>query len=698
MIHRRLISCFTFLFWLMAFNGYAQKTGGAQTGFTRLSQQTLTRWTGTYSFDLPLSEQVLKEFVKEHMGLSGDWNLVMENRIESPAAYHYHFQLIYKGTPLYHVQVGLNVSRAGKLLTLFTPTGIAGKQPLSTTFPDEQPARLLAAAQMGDVMYDAFTSEHVWVWNNGNLLPSVRVHVRTTDFRVQDFIVDENGELLERYDYNRYVHAPAPPDSLVDAHVFMPDPLTSAGVNYGGNYVDNNDGDSPYLNNERKAVAMKVMLDGDTFRLKGPYAEIKEFSIPDIPPVRSVVPSFDFTRSQDGFEDVNAYYHVNVFQEHVQALGFTNLVNYPIQIDAHALNGDDNSQFVAGTPGRLFFGEGGVDDAEDADVVNHEYGHAISQDAAPNTNWGTERNALDEANGDYFAASWSRYYSPNGWENVFTWDGHNEFWDGRTAVSSKHYPEDVQQNLYLDTDIWSATLMEIWGVVGMDVTDRILLQSMYSYAGNMSMQDAAYLYVEADELLYGGSHYPTLYKYFVARGLLPDTCTSFSGNNVVVNAGSDRTVCPGVEVTIGGSPTAFGNTIADSLRWTPASGLSCTDCSNPVVQTSQTTNYMVTAYWGVCPISDTVTVRITECQGLVSVIGSEAFRRGKNGTRLTWPAGDPIHATLWDVTGKMLDEYTSSSGNLPIDSRHLNQGVYLLQVDWNGERYVFRLAKNWPAN
>jgi hypothetical protein len=35
---------------------------------------------------------------------------------------------------------------------------------------------------------------------------------------------------------------------------------------------------------------------------------------------------------------------------------------------------------------RLAFGEGGVDDAEDVDVVLHEYGHAIQHDTVPG--WG----------------------------------------------------------------------------------------------------------------------------------------------------------------------------------------------------------------------------------------------------------------------------------------------------------------------
>ena len=41
--------------------------------------------------------------------------------------------------------------------------------------------------------------------------------------------------------------------------------------------------------------------------------------------------------------------------------------------DPSGANEADNSYYTAGT---LNFGEGGVDDAEDADIIIHEYGHA----------------------------------------------------------------------------------------------------------------------------------------------------------------------------------------------------------------------------------------------------------------------------------------------------------------------------------
>ena len=72
----------------------------------------------------------------------------------------------------------------------------------------------------------------------------------------------------------------------------------------------------------------------------------------------------------------------------------------------------DQSVFIGNSGNSyLLFGEGGVDDAEDADVIIHEYAHAISYAASPETNSGTERRGLDEGLGDYFAAIYSYQYN-----------------------------------------------------------------------------------------------------------------------------------------------------------------------------------------------------------------------------------------------------------------------------------------------
>ena len=82
--------------------------------------------------------------------------------------------------------------------------------------------------------------------------------------------------------------------------------------------------------------------------------------------------------------------------------------------------GGDNSFYRNGTKKlTITFGKGGVDDAEDAEVIVHEYGHAVH--AAQVFGFGSshEAGSIGEAWGDYLSvsvsptgASWSRRWAP----------------------------------------------------------------------------------------------------------------------------------------------------------------------------------------------------------------------------------------------------------------------------------------------
>src|SRR5690606_21449986 len=163
-------------------------------------------------------------------------------------------------------------------------------------------------------------------------------------------------------------------DSVVIGKVFNPDPLTTAQVVYGGAYIDNNDADSPALNNERQSKTFTEDFDGAVFRLQNDFIQLSDINGNGIQPVTSTTPVFDFTRHENGFEDVNTFYHLSKFRQYVHDLGFSS-ANALVIIDPHGTN-EDNSFFSA--PNNLIFGTGGVDDAEDADVLIHEYSHFIS--------------------------------------------------------------------------------------------------------------------------------------------------------------------------------------------------------------------------------------------------------------------------------------------------------------------------------
>src|SRR5690606_4713427 len=140
------------------------------------------------------------------------------------------------------------------------------------------------------------------------------------------------------------------------------------------------------------------------------------------------------------------------------------------------LSADNSIFYPAPSPKRIAFGIGGVDDAEDADVCIHEYAHFVSETASPGSNIGSQRNALDEGFGDYLAASYSTSINTFNRQWVYNWDGHNEFWNGRSVNSSKVYPHDTVSSIYRNGEMWSSALMKIYDEIGRAATDSLILQ------------------------------------------------------------------------------------------------------------------------------------------------------------------------------------------------------------------------------
>jgi hypothetical protein len=204
--------------------------------------------------------------------------------------------------------------------------------------------------------------------------------------------------------------------------------------------TDRNDSTSAELDAQRVWVSLPCETDTGTFFMRNKYVSITELEPPATPTTISFNNSFVYNRSQSGFEDLNVLYQIYVLQDHLHQLGFA-LAEAPLPVDAHALTGADNSFFTYSPFPQIHYGTGGVDDAEDADVITHEYGHALSYAAAPTTNIGTERSSVDEGFCDYLATSYSRNISEYFWDSMFTWDGHNEFWKGRVANASRVDPK-----------------------------------------------------------------------------------------------------------------------------------------------------------------------------------------------------------------------------------------------------------------
>lgn len=282
--------------------------------------------------------------------------------------------------------------------------------------------------------------------------------------------------------------------------VFNPDPLSSAQATYGSaGYVDGNDANTPELQAQLATVPIRdLTLTSGVYPLSGPYAVCVDWDTPAGTCPTSADGNFFYTRDDDNFEAVNVYFHIDAYMRYInQTLGIALTPRQyvgGVQFDPRGFQGQDNSSFSTAT-GRLRFGEGGVDDAEDADVVIHELGHGIHDWI---TNGGlSQTQGLSEGVGDYVAASYSRSFNhwptnaaPYFW--MFDWDGHNPFWPGR--ITNYHLNVTYQtlpSGLHTPGQYWASCNLLNYNSIGRQASDRAFLLGLAMTGATTNQQDAA---------------------------------------------------------------------------------------------------------------------------------------------------------------------------------------------------------------
>jgi hypothetical protein len=246
------------------------------------------------------------------------------------------------------------------------------------------------------------------------------------------------------------------------------------------------------------------------------------------------------------FDAVQTYFYLDFTQRYIQQLGFTNINNRKVTVNVNGVAADNSFYSPNGTgTGGLTTGSGGVDDAEDAEVMIHEYAHSIHDNSTPNI-WGTQgtpgvsagTRAMGEGFGDYFACSITTQHfeqAATPFETaVMEWDASsysNEVPPTiRNILSTKRYPADVVGQEHADGEIWSSTLWQIRGdfialagdyATGAQQADRLVLQSHFLLASpNVTFVDGALaLLAAADSLGYSQAQKDAVATRFGQRGI-----------------------------------------------------------------------------------------------------------------------------------------------------------------------------------
>jgi VCBS repeat-containing protein len=234
-------------------------------------------------------------------------------------------------------------------------------------------------------------------------------------------------------------------------------------------------------------------------------------------PSPRATPPYTSLRSvnQRAVDEASAYYDVNRSKEYLNALGFPSVMDHSIDLNAADPFTGDNS-FYSSVEKSIHLGTGGVDDAQDPDVVYHELMHAIQDDQVPGFGASEEAGALGEGTADYWAGELTDDAATTalGPACVGAWNavsfnpytGDPSTGCVRRLDSSKQFPRDLDGEVHDDGEIYSAALWRLRAALGGDVADRLVIKSHTFLQSSARFIDAADALHSADVALYGGAH------------------------------------------------------------------------------------------------------------------------------------------------------------------------------------------------
>ena len=310
------------------------------------------------------------------------------------------------------------------------------------------------------------------------------------------------------------------------AAIYAPNPVVMQG-GYDG-LRDRKDKDSPLLTSLRTTLPLE-RLEGTKGCLSGAYVDVRLGRKGK----KVCESSLDFTgvtRSNNRFEPLMAYFHIDRTRAYADGLGLSKpLRGKPQRVLANAIP-DDNS-FYSSMTHELVLGTGGVDDGEDADVIVHEYGHSLQDQAAPGSLQKREGATMGEGFGDYVAAMMSALGTGGSPFDtcIFDWDGISYSPTGTCGrLADRTYDVDkaeqkCRKEIHCVGEVWSSTLFALRSLLGTDaqgrsVMDRVTLESNFMLTKKSNFADGARALLAADQLLYAGVHTGVIEGGMVERG------------------------------------------------------------------------------------------------------------------------------------------------------------------------------------
>lgn len=452
---------------------------------------------------------------------------------------HVVFQQTLAGHPVYGAYLSVHLDGAGEIQVIH-----------SRTLPDLRLARTVASLSAVEAVQRARAAIQFGAPRANNPAPELVVLPAAGDvgrlvWRVMisaaepqgdwEVLVDAtSGEVIKRY--NRLV--------LARGRVF-----DTAAAQPGSRPA----GDLPPL----RTLTLQGL--DDSGWLRGQYVDVTGPAGYQPATAFSVDGNFQYDPEDPRLQEVMVYYYIDSTQRYLQTLGYSDRNDPPNGIRDRVTYASphwfaQDQSFYSASDDALHFGDGGWPDANDPDIIVHEYGHALLHDLTPI--WGGgEMEAIGEGFGDYLAAS---RFAESSADPACIGE-----WDSRAYVSDppyclrrvdrdRQYPVDVSGDAHADGEIWSRVLWDVRSALGPKVADVLALESNFYLPPAASLVEAGQALLDADASLYDGRYQLAIKQALQARGLAPlpaPVMTSpISGETLL--PGSLRTIAWQVETSL----------------------------------------------------------------------------------------------------------------------------------------------------
>ena len=472
-----------------------------------------------YNLTLPASKGTLetsaRQCISDYSDLFAMTDPIIELRLKyiqsSLTGKHVRFHQYHNGIEVYGAAISIHTNHSGQIrvihsnyfpqINISTAASFSPDQAISIAIADAGVFEVRKPPRANLVIFPSRDVGQIGDYADAyRLAYRVNLHSRQP-LASWECIIDANtGEPLYQQNLLRYADG--------RGRVFNPNPVVAL---KDFTLMDQDDAADAIPEEAYTDVILRE-LDGSGF-LDGPYVSTR------LTENRANEPTlvFNYLRDDPRFEEVMVYYHVDTVARYLKGLGFDFVNNWQLPANVHV--GVTRAGFYDDSDGSIGFGDAGADIAEDAEVIVHEYGHAILDRQVPGINKG-EGGAIHEGFSDFLAASFFSAVS-DGFSDaiVFEWAGSEDPEVATRPVNgNKRYPEDIEGNPHADGQIWSAALWKIFEAIGRNASIRMVVESHFFLSPDAELVDGASAILIADQELNGGANFDLILGIMENRG------------------------------------------------------------------------------------------------------------------------------------------------------------------------------------